>query len=73
MGRERRLRDRARNNAAGFHANFSDSDIDNVSHFIDYFTFDLHGTVLLAAHQFVAHGVEADANGVVSSTRVTSS
>ncbi len=47
---------RTRNNAAGFHANFSDSDIDNVSHFIDYFFAARYRSP--AAHQFVAHGME---------------
>ncbi len=57
MGRERRLRDRARNNAAGFHADFGNGDVNNVSYFINRFTFNLYGAVFLAANHFIAHSV----------------
>lgn len=46
------------NNVVGFYVNFSDSDIDNVSYFIDYFIFDLYGIVFLIVYQFVVYGVE---------------
>ena len=50
MGRERRLRDWARSNAAGFHADFGNGDVNNVSHFVSRFTFNLYSAVFLAAN-----------------------
>ena len=54
-----RLSDRrAGDNAAGFHANFRNGDVNHFGHLINDFAFDLHGAIFLAANQFVAYGVQ---------------
>lgn len=50
MGRERRLRDRARNNVAGFYADFGNSDVNNVSYFVNRFIFNLYSVVFLVVN-----------------------
>ena len=39
------------------HADFGNGDVNNVSHFVSRFTFNLYSAVFLAANQFIAHSV----------------